>query len=121
MIEELDGFPANTVAFACRGHVTREDYVRTLVPAVERAFASHENVSLYYEIGPDFETVDPDAVWTDFTTGLSHWTRWERIAIVTDVHWIANMMKAFGFLMPGEVKLFAFREKAAAREWISGG
>ena len=35
--------------------------MHTLVPAVEKAFAGHENVRLYYQIGPDFETVDPDA------------------------------------------------------------
>ena len=35
--------------------------MHTLVPAVEKAFAEHENVRLYYQIGPDFKTVDPDA------------------------------------------------------------
>jgi hypothetical protein len=57
----LERVPANTVAFACHGHVTCGDYMHTLVPAVEKAFAGHENVRLYYQIGPDFETVDPDA------------------------------------------------------------
>ena len=118
MIEQLQDFPTNTVAFACHGHVTRDDYLKTLVPAVESAFGQHENVRLYYEICPDFETVDMGAVWTDLTTGLEHWMRWERIAIVTDVHWIKNMMGAFGFLMPGEMRLFSVNEKAAAKEWI---
>jgi hypothetical protein len=119
MIERLKDFPENTVAFSCHGHVTREDYLRTLVPAVEQAFAEHKKVRLYYEIGRDFGTIDVGAMWTDFTTGLEHWTKWERIAIVTDVNWIKNTMSAFGFLMPAEMKLFSMTEKVAAREWIS--
>ena len=119
MIEHLEGFPENTAAFACHGHVTREDYLKTLVPVVEKAFADHEKVRLYYEIGPDFENVDLGAAWTDFATGLEHWTRWERIAVVTDVSWIKNTMWTFGFLMPGAVRLFAMKDKAAAVQWIS--
>jgi hypothetical protein len=121
MIEHLQGFPENTVAFACHGHVTREDYINSLVPVVDKAFAEHEKVRLYYEIGPDYESIDPGAIWTDFTTGLEHWIRWERIAIVTDVQWIRNTMGAFGFLMPGEVRLFSMSEKDAARKWIADG
>jgi hypothetical protein len=30
-------------------------------------------------------------------------------------------MKAFGFLMPGEVRLFTVRQEVATRQWISGG
>lgn len=119
MIEQLQGFPENAVAFACHEHVTREDYMNTLVPAVEKAFAGHSDVRLYYEIGPDFRNVDLGAVWTDFAVGLEHWTRWERIAIVTDVDWIRNTMWAFGFLMPGDVRLFSMSDKSAARDWVA--
>jgi hypothetical protein len=120
MIERLDGFPDNTAAFACHGHVTRKEYIKTLVPVVEAAFKNHDRVCLYYEIGPDFENVDLGAAWTDFTIGLEHWVRWKRIAIVTDVAWIKDMMWAFGFLIPGEVRLFTMAEKPAAINWISG-
>ncbi|MXN67393.1 STAS/SEC14 domain-containing protein [Stappia sp. GBMRC 2046] len=119
MIEQLQGFPESVAAFACHGHVTRDDYLKTLVPAVEQAFSKHEKVRLYYEIGPDFKNVDAGAVWTDFATGVKHWMRWERIAVVTDVEWIRNTMWAFGFLMPGEIRLFPIAERDAAREWIA--
>jgi SpoIIAA-like len=118
MIDQLQNFPENVVAFACHGHVTRENYMDTLVPVVEKALADHDKVRLYYEIGPEFKNIDLDAVWTDFATGVEHWTRWERIAIVTDVDWIRNTMWAFGFLIPGEVRLFSMSHKSAAREWI---
>ena len=43
----------------------------------------------------------------------------ERVAVVTDVDWIGSMIRAFGFAMPGEVRVFDDDDLEAAREWIS--
>lgn len=47
-----------------------------------------------------------------------HLTGWDRIAIVTDVDWIAHTMQFFGFLMPGDVRVFPVAAREAARDWI---
>ena len=90
MIAQLQGFPDNVVAFAGRGQVTKADYVAGLIPAVEKAFASHDRLRLYYELGADFTGIDADAMLEDFKIGMQHLTRWERVAVVTDVPWIAH-------------------------------
>jgi hypothetical protein len=118
MIEALKDFPDNTLAFACRGHVTRRDYETVLIPAVEKALQEHEKVRLYYHIGTDFTGVDPGAVWEDFRVGAENWLRWERVAVVTDLDWIKNIMWAFGFLMPGGLRVFSTAEESKARDWI---
>jgi hypothetical protein len=118
MIEPLTGFPENVLAFACRGHVTAQDYADVLIPAVERALQEHEKIRLYYEIGPDFEGIDPSAVWADARVGMGHLGRWERIAVVTDVAWIENTMKVFSFMLPGDMRLFPVSAAAGARDWI---
>lgn len=119
MIEALSGFPENTVALACKGHVTRDDYKKILEPRVHEALEKHEKIRLYYEIGEDFAGIEPGAVWEDFKVGMGHLNRWDRIAVVTDVHWIENTMKAFSFLLPGQMKIFPVSEKTKARDWIS--
>ena len=118
MIEILDGFPDNVVAVACKGHVMRDDYETTLIPRVERALEHHEKVRLYYEVGADFEGIDPGAVWADTKLGIEHFLRWERVAVVTDVDWIGHAVRAFGFLMPAEVKVFPTAEMPTARDWV---
>ena len=97
MIEQLKDFPDNVVAFVCRGHVTKHDYDTVLVPAVMQALRNHEKLRLYYETAADFFGIDPGAVWEDIKVGMEHLTRWERMAVVTDVEWIKNTIKAFGF------------------------
>jgi len=119
MIEHLKDFPDNVVAFVCRGHVTKGDDDTVLVPAVMQALKNHEKLRLYYETAADFSDIDPGAVWEDIKVGMKHFTRWERMAVVTDIKWIKNTIKAFGFLMPGELRIFPAAASAQAREWIT--
>jgi SpoIIAA-like len=121
MIEKLEGFPSDVLGFLCKGFVTRRDYEDVLVPAVERALKSHDKLRLYYEIGPEFTGIEPGAMWEDFKVGVEHLLRWERIAVVTDIDWIGHTIRAFGFMMPGEVKVFPLKEAATARTWLVSG
>ncbi len=119
MIELLKDFPGNVVALTAAGQVTREDYQKVVIPAVERALGQHEKVRLYYQIGSDFSGIDPGAMWADTKVGMGHFLRWERIAVVTDVEWIKLSVMAFGFLMPAQVNVYSNAEADAARKWIS--
>jgi hypothetical protein len=119
MIEVLSDFPENVVAVACHGQVTREDYENVLVPRVEHALARNDKVHLYYEVAPDFKSIEPGAMWEDFKVGFAHLSRWDRIAVVTDIDWIGNTIKAFSFVMPAEVRVFPTQEAQRAKAWIS--
>lgn len=118
MIKQLADFPGNVVAFVCKGRVTKADYEAVLVPAVQNALRTHDKVRLYYETDADFAGLEPSAMWEDFKVGMEHLTRWERIAVVTDVEWIKHTVRFFAFLMPAKTKLFSRSEAAQAREWI---
>ena len=118
MIERLSGFPDNVVAFVCKGQVTKADYDTVLVPAVLDALKMHDKVRLYYQIDPDFTGFDPGAMWEDFRVGMEHLTRWERVALVSDVEWIKHLMSMFSFMMPATMKTFPLAEAAQARAWI---
>jgi hypothetical protein len=118
MIERMKGFPDNVLAFACHERVTKQDYDTVLVPAVEEALKSHGKLRLFYEIAADFAGIEPGAVWKDFKVGMEHITRWERMAVVTDVDWIKHTIRFFSFLMPGEMKIFPLSEVETARIWV---
>lgn len=118
MIALEPGFPDNVIAVDGKGRITRGDYERVLIPAVEAALKKHDKLRLYYRVGSAFEGIDPGAVFEDIKVGFSHLTRWERIAIVTDIEWMRLAIRAFAFLMPGAVKFFAIGEEKRARDWI---
>jgi hypothetical protein len=121
MIEALSGFPPTVLAFACKGHVTKQDYESVLVPAVERSLAQHKKVRLYYQIDPGFSGIEPGAMWDDFKVGMEHLFRWDRLAVVTDVEWIRYTFKTFSFVIPCVARVFRLEEAAEARAWIVEG
>jgi hypothetical protein len=119
MIEVLTALPENVLGFVCHGQVTRQDYETVLIPAVESALKHHEKLRLYYETAPDMSGIDPGAVWEDTKVGMSHFTRWEKFAVVTDIEWISHSMKFFSFLLPGEMRVFKADEAEAAKQWVA--
>ena len=118
MIKILNEFPETTVAVACEGQVTRADYEKILIPRVNDALARHGKLRLYYEMGPAFSGIDAGAVWEDTKRGLEHLSRWEKMALVTDVQWVRLAVGAFRFLMPGRLRLFNTSQTEEARAWI---
>lgn len=119
MIKLLEGFPRSTVALECSGHVTRADYARVLIPRVNEVLAREGKVRVYYEIGSSFSGMDAGAVWEDFKAGMEHLSRWERVAVVTDVPWIRSTLQAFRLFLPGKLRLFGTAEAGEARDWIT--
>jgi hypothetical protein len=118
MIEIPRNFPDNIIALSCEGQVTKEDYDGILVPAILKALKRHDKIRLFYKTSANFTGYTPGAIWEDLKTGVEHPARWERVAVVTDVDWIVQMMRLFSFLIPCPTKLFPSSEAAHANAWI---
>lgn len=118
MIKILEGFPDNVIAVSAIGRVTRQDYETVLIPRVEAVAKRYPKIRFYYEVGTDFASVEPGAVWEDFKVGIEYWRHWERVAVATDIAWVAHAVNAFRFLMPGEIRVFPISDKHAARTWV---
>lgn len=118
MLERLQDFPDNVVAVRASGEITADDYKTVLVPAVDRALAGHGEVRVLYQIGPDYKGFSPGAAWADSKLGLSHWSKFGRVALVTDIDWLKAATRMFAPFFPHEVRIFSNAEMPAARDWI---
>jgi SpoIIAA-like len=119
MIELIPALPDNVIGFVAKGEVTREDYQQRIVPAVEQALAEHDKIRLLYVLGAEFTGFAGGAMWEDGKLGLGHLGRWERIALVAQEAWVRHAVNAFGYLIPGEVKVFDLADEADAAAWIT--
>ncbi len=119
MIEEIPGRPEGTLEFKITGRVSGADYDQVLVPALERALESRDHVKLLCQVGPGFEGYSFDAAWDDARMGMKHWRGFERVALVTDVEWIAASVRALGFALPCPIKIFPLKELEEARLWLA--
>ncbi len=120
MIETIRGLPDHVAGFRVSGVVTGAEYEQVIIPDIEARLKKHAKVRLLYHIGDAFEKFEAAAMWNDAKVGLQHIASWERIAVVSDVGWIAGAVKVFGFAWPGHVRLFANAELDRARDWIAG-
>lgn len=119
MLERIQGLPDHVLGFEAKGVVTGADYESVLIPAVEELLARQKGISFLYHIGHEFTGFDAKAMWDDAKVGFQHLTAWERVAVVTDVRWLQTAVKAFGFVMPGHVRVFSNIELDTARRWLS--
>jgi stage II sporulation SpoAA-like protein len=124
MIERIDDMAPGTIGFQATGELTREDYESVLLPALREAIEGDQPVRMLFEIGPGFKQFSPGALMEDaktgLTLGLGHLSAWKRTAVVTDVDWIRRAMELFGWMSPGEVRLFAPGELEEAKAWVAG-
>jgi len=120
MIEPLTGVPEGVIAFEAVGKVHSSDYQQVLGPAVDRA-AKSGAVRLVYVLGDRFEGYSAGAGLADFKLGVSHFSAWKRLAVVTDSKAISDGVAALGWLVPGELRHFPLAERDAAIDWAAGG
>ena len=118
MIKVIEDMPPGTIGLEAIGRVTDEDYERVLVPAVTAAL-ERKDVRLLYVLGDEFDSYSAGAVWADTKLWAGHLTSWQKVAIVSDEDWLENAVKAFGWLMPGEVKVFDDDDLDDAKEWLA--
>lgn len=119
MIEVITDLPDRVLGLRASGEVTADDYKSVLVPAIEEKLTRHHRVRLLYVFGDEFKGYTGGAAWEDTKVGMKHLTSFERVAVVTDADWLENLIKAFGFAFPGEVRVFDNDDLDEARAWVS--
>jgi hypothetical protein len=119
MMKLLPNFPDHVVAVSASGQVDAKDYETVLMPAIDAALKRHDRVRVLYQLTPEFTGFTAGAMWDDAKIGLGNWKAWERVAVVTDVHWVAHAARMFAFLMPGVVKVFSNAQSPEAQTWIA--
>jgi SpoIIAA-like len=119
MFEILSDFPENVLAVRGTGRITAEDYRDTLTPEALRRIERHGSLRLFCQLGPEFEGVTAGALWADTKLGLRHWGDFGRMAVVTDVGWIADAVRLFAPFFHHPARVFANADLAQAERWIA--
>jgi hypothetical protein len=125
VIEPIREMPPGTLGFRVVGTIEIADYERIVLPAVHRALETHGSLRTLHQLGPGLEEFDPRAVWENLkrvnTLEMEHLNRLERTAVSTDDSWIRQAAGRFGWLAPGDLKLFRLHELEAAKAWLGDG
>ncbi|SEE36134.1 SpoIIAA-like [Jiangella alba] len=116
MIRVMDDMPPGTIGVQAAGEVTEEDYRDVLVPALSSAL-ERKDVRLLYVLDSGF-SYSAGAMWADTKLWARHLKGWRKVAVVSDADWLENSIKAFGWMMPGDIKVFEPDEILEAKQWL---
>ena len=123
MVERVADLPEHVLGFRATGTITHDEY-RDLMKPIYATLERGERLNIYFELAGAFRGLDLGALWEDLkaagSVGLKHRSSWHRMAVVTDKDWIRHGAAAAGWLAPGELRLFAPDETAAAKAWVAG-
>jgi len=123
MVEPIDGLPHGVLGFRLTGKLDRDEYHDALMTPIYAALERGEKLRLLVELPDEFHGLDAGALWEDLkaagSVGLKHRSAWERFAVVTDKDWVRQGVAVFGWLSPGELRVFADDERAQATAWLA--
>jgi SpoIIAA-like len=121
VIEPVTDLPSGTLGFRASGKITSDEY-REMIEPIYATLERGEKLNIYFELTEDFHGLDFGALAQDVkaagSVGLKHRSSWERMALVTDKDWVRHGASAFGWLAPGELRLFEPSEQDEARAWL---
>lgn len=118
MITPIPGLPNNMVGFRTEGEVTKDDYqivnfqVANLVEKTGQL-----NFLFFLDNSPKDFTMG--AWFQDAMLGLSHLTKWNRAAIVSDLEGVIKFTDVFSKIAPGEFRGYHKADFQKAVDWVS--
>ncbi|MGD1173211.1 STAS/SEC14 domain-containing protein [Mycobacterium seoulense] len=122
MIELLEDMPEKVIGIRVSGRL-RGDELRDFKPEIDRVLQTGE-VRIVEVIESDYEGFGRGGFLEDlklgFGTVLPHHSAFKRIAVVSDKDWVAPVLHALAWMVPGEIAVFGLDELERAKQWAAG-
>jgi len=119
MLQFINDLPENVVGIHAIGEVTQDDYEKILVPRMNDLVKRQGEINYLLVLETDVQNFSLGSWWEDMKLWLKNFTKWNKIAIVTDqksVEWFSDV---FRFFIPGKSRGFKLSEVGEAVRWIS--
>ena len=117
-MELMKGLPDNILGIIGSGTITGEDYDTVIIPATKDKLQRHKKIRMLYQLNKDFVHYALDAYLEDAKVSW-HALSFEKVAVVSDVHWINDSVNLYKFIIPVQVKVFSNSELDKAKLWVS--
>jgi hypothetical protein len=119
MLRFIKDLPEHVVGIHAVGEVNKEDYEKILIPRLDELVKRQGEINYLLILETDIGNFTAGAWWDDFKLGLKHFTKWNKIAVVTDQKGVEWFSDAFRLFIPGKSKGFPLAKVNEAIDWIS--
>lgn len=119
MLKYINDLPSHVVGIHASGEVTKADMERVVIPRVDELVARQGEINYLLVLDTDVGNFTVGAWWDDIKLGLKNFSKWNRIAVVTDQKGVEWFTDVFRYFVPGKSKGFSMSELDEAVAWIS--
>ncbi|MEO6220353.1 MAG: STAS/SEC14 domain-containing protein [Ginsengibacter sp.] len=119
MIEVITGLPSYVTGFRAMGKVSSDDYQKVIYPVVDSVAKVFGKINYLLVIETSLLNYSAGAWIDDAYLGIKYFTKWHKMAIVSEKDGIKKFTDVFGKLIPGETRGFKLEDLPLAKKWIS--
>ncbi|WP_374164943.1 STAS/SEC14 domain-containing protein [Arcticibacter sp. MXS-1] len=119
MVELIEGFPRYVAAYKASGKVEKEEYERVVMHRVDEVAREFGSINFLVRLETNMENYSLPAFIDYLKVSFEHFSKWNRMAIVTDETWMQKAYEVLSGPVPGEIRSFSLSEYEAAKKWVS--
>jgi hypothetical protein len=119
MLQFINDLEPHVVGIHAIGEVTKEDMETVLLPRIDDLVKRQGEINYLLVLETDVKNFTIGAWWDDLKLGLKNFTKWNKIAVVSDQKGVEWFTDAFRFFIPGKSKGFSLDELDEAIKWIT--
>ncbi|SEP33854.1 STAS/SEC14 domain-containing protein [Mucilaginibacter sp. OK283] len=119
MLTHLSYLPQHVLGLHATGEITNADYEKALEPLLDEHIKQHGKINFILVLETDIKDFDAGAWCGNIGIGLKYFTKWNKLAIVTDKEGVREFSHLFKYILPGKYKGYPLNELNEAVKWIA--
>lgn len=120
MVELINELPPHVAAYKAGGVVSKEEYEQVVMVRVNQVAHNFGKINFLVLLETSMGNYSTGAFLDYIKISFMHFSRWERMAIVTDEEWLRRAYSLLSHLVHGTIKTYEFKDFAEAKAWVSG-
>ena len=120
MVELLTDLPPHVAAYKATGAVSKEEYEQVVMLRVNQVAEQFGKINFLVLLETDMDNYSIGAFVDYVKISFQHFSRWERMAIVSDERWVRNTYDVLSYLVHGTIKTYLTKDADLAKQWVSG-
>jgi hypothetical protein len=119
MLEHMKYLPVHVLGIHAVGNVTNKDYEKALRPLLNEHVKQNRRINFLLVLETDIQNFTAGAWCGNVEIGLKYFTKWNRLAIVTDQKGVREFSHLFKYIIPGKYKGYTLDDLGEAVKWVS--
>lgn len=119
MLKHIDYLPVHVLGMHAVGDVNSTDYEQALQPLLNEQVKRNGQINFLLVLETNIKNFTAGAWCGHVGIGLKYFTKWRKLAIVTDQKGVREFSHLFKYILPGQYRGYRLEELDEAVKWIA--